>query len=189
MIGLAGSQGARELPMLYSHAHSDPGAFRDITDGSTQNCTGGAICSARRGYDGPTGLGTPYGLAAFLANGGAIDRRHPNIAVSAPRNRLSVSRGFSTKLALRNNNPFAVRVSLALTRRLRVSGKLRLITFAATSATLGPLANASTKLTISKTERTLLTRLRKVGVTVGVTARGPAGAAAQLSRTLALYAP
>lgn len=189
VIGLAGSQGSAEPQMLYAHAHSDPGAFRDITTGSTQNCTGAAICSARRGYDGPSGLGTPYGLAAFLANGGAINGRHPNIGVSAPRNRVTVSRGWRAKLTLRNNNPFAVRVTVALTRRLRVSGRLRLITFASARATLGPLAGASQSPTISTSERALLKRLGTVGVTAAVTARGPAGAAAPLSRTLQLSAP
>ena len=45
---------------LYSH----PGSLYDIVSGSDGNC-GSYLCTAQRGYDGPTGLGTPNGLGAF----------------------------------------------------------------------------------------------------------------------------
>ncbi len=69
VFALAGGidSGQSAAAILYSHLHSTPGAFHDITSGSTGSCSGAAICQARPGYDGPTGVGTPRGLAGFLA--------------------------------------------------------------------------------------------------------------------------
>jgi len=48
---------------------SDPythlGALFDVTSGSNGTCSPGYLCTAGVGYDGPTGLGTPNGPAAF----------------------------------------------------------------------------------------------------------------------------
>ncbi|HET9624289.1 MAG TPA: S53 family peptidase [Kofleriaceae bacterium] len=50
-------------------AGSDPyahlGALFDVTSGSNGSCGGSYLCTAGAGYDGPTGLGTPNGTAAF----------------------------------------------------------------------------------------------------------------------------
>ena len=45
----------------YSHASS----LNDVTAGKTATCSPAYLCTAETGYDGPTGLGTPNGLAAF----------------------------------------------------------------------------------------------------------------------------
>jgi len=45
----------------YNHVNS----LNDVTSGSNGNCGGSYLCTARVGYDGPTGLGTPKGTAAF----------------------------------------------------------------------------------------------------------------------------
>jgi hypothetical protein len=37
----------------------------DVTSGSNGSCGGTYLCSGALGYDGPTGLGTPDGPAAF----------------------------------------------------------------------------------------------------------------------------
>jgi hypothetical protein len=50
-------------PGAYLYAHS--GALFDVTAGSTGTCGGSYLCTAGRGYDGPTGLGTPNGIGAF----------------------------------------------------------------------------------------------------------------------------
>jgi subtilase family serine protease len=47
----------------YAYAHK--GALNDVVRGSNGRCTVGYFCAARVGYDGPTGLGTPHGVAAF----------------------------------------------------------------------------------------------------------------------------
>ncbi|MET8870340.1 hypothetical protein ABZW11_46015 [Nonomuraea sp. NPDC004580] len=39
--------------------------LNDITAGSNGACGGGKICTAARGYDGPSGMGTPNGTGAF----------------------------------------------------------------------------------------------------------------------------
>jgi subtilase family serine protease len=41
------------------------GALFDVTAGSNGSCGGSYLCTAGPGYDGPTGLGTPNGTAAF----------------------------------------------------------------------------------------------------------------------------
>ncbi|HEY1562343.1 MAG TPA: S53 family peptidase [Caulobacteraceae bacterium] len=40
-------------------------AFHDITSGSNGSCGGTYFCTAGKGYDGPTGWGTPNGATAF----------------------------------------------------------------------------------------------------------------------------
>ncbi|HWE88546.1 MAG TPA: peptidase S8 [Pseudonocardiaceae bacterium] len=45
----------------YGHASS----LNDVTSGSNGSCGGSYLCTAGPGYDGPTGLGTPNGTAAF----------------------------------------------------------------------------------------------------------------------------
>ncbi|MFC1418967.1 S53 family peptidase [Streptacidiphilus cavernicola] len=46
---------------LYAHTSS----LNDVTTGKTATCSPAYLCAAAAGYDGPTGLGTPNGLAAF----------------------------------------------------------------------------------------------------------------------------
>ncbi len=45
----------------YSHAS----ALNDVTSGSNGSCSPAYLCTGEPGYDGPTGLGTPAGTAAF----------------------------------------------------------------------------------------------------------------------------
>jgi len=45
----------------YAHA----GALNDVTSGSNGSCSVAYLCTGETGYDGPTGLGTPNGAAAF----------------------------------------------------------------------------------------------------------------------------
>jgi fibronectin type 3 domain-containing protein len=53
--------------VLYgSLPYGDPSGLFDVTFGSNGSC-GSYLCTAGAGYDGPTGLGTPNGIAAFKA--------------------------------------------------------------------------------------------------------------------------
>jgi len=73
VFGLAGNAGTVNYAaqLLYTHA----GSLFDVTSGGNGSCSGrrkhggssGAayFCTAGPGYDGPTGLGTPNGTAAF----------------------------------------------------------------------------------------------------------------------------
>jgi hypothetical protein len=56
----AGTQAAE---FVYQH----PGDLYDITSGSDGSCGGSYLCTAGKGYDGPTGWGTPDGTGAFQA--------------------------------------------------------------------------------------------------------------------------
>jgi subtilase family serine protease len=47
--------------LAYAHASS----LFDVTSGSDGSCSASQLCTARAGWDGPTGLGTPDGVAAF----------------------------------------------------------------------------------------------------------------------------
>lgn len=48
-----------------SSLYSNAGSLFDATSGSNGSCGGSYLCTAGAGYDGPTGLGTPNGTAAF----------------------------------------------------------------------------------------------------------------------------
>jgi subtilase family serine protease len=48
-----------------SYPYSHTSALNDVTSGSNGSCGGSYLCTARPGYDGPTGLGTPNGTGAF----------------------------------------------------------------------------------------------------------------------------
>ncbi|MCW7944457.1 peptidase S8 [Streptomyces hygroscopicus] len=62
VYALAGAPGANDVPASYPYAHPDK--LNDVTDGTNGAC-GNYLCQAGKGYDGPTGLGTPNGVAAF----------------------------------------------------------------------------------------------------------------------------
>jgi hypothetical protein len=89
VFGLAGGAGAAYYPAhtLYANAAASPGSLHDVTEGSNgkcllpngpggrsgctpaeagSSCSSHLICVAGSGYDGPTGIGTPSGLTAFL---------------------------------------------------------------------------------------------------------------------------
>ena len=62
VYGLAGNESSvNAASSLYSHTSS----LFDVTSGSNGSCSGSYLCTAKAGYDGPTGLGTPNGTAAF----------------------------------------------------------------------------------------------------------------------------
>ena len=87
-FALAGGANGVEYPArtLYENQVKSPGSLHDVTTGSNGECTkpfsetglsgcttaeeakscaSKAICVAGTGYDGPTGVGTPDGIAAF----------------------------------------------------------------------------------------------------------------------------
>ncbi|KOU53566.1 S53 family peptidase, partial [Streptomyces sp. WM6378] len=62
VYALAGTPGASSTPSSFPYAHT--GSLNDVTSGANGSC-GNYLCKAGTGYDGPTGLGTPNGTAAF----------------------------------------------------------------------------------------------------------------------------
>ena len=72
LYGLANNPASITIPA--SAAYAAPAAdLHDITSGSTGTCTppasAGYLCKAGKGYDGPTGVGTPHGIGAFQVPG------------------------------------------------------------------------------------------------------------------------
>jgi subtilase family serine protease len=49
----------------YTYNHYSTANFNDITSGNNGSCSPSQLCTARVGWDGPTGLGTPHGLGGF----------------------------------------------------------------------------------------------------------------------------
>ncbi len=64
MIALAGNA-AQLTTAKYIYTHT--ANLNDVTSGGNKNwdCGGDYLCAAAKGYDGPTGEGTPNGLAAL----------------------------------------------------------------------------------------------------------------------------
>ncbi|MDT7846008.1 S53 family peptidase [Streptomyces justiciae] len=63
VYALAGTPGSSDYPASYPYSATS--ALNDVTSGSNGSCTTSYYCTARSGYDGPTGWGTPAGLDAF----------------------------------------------------------------------------------------------------------------------------
>jgi len=61
VYALAGNTASIDNNYPYTHSTS----LYDVTSGSNGTCTTSAWCTARTGWDGPTGLGTPNGIGAF----------------------------------------------------------------------------------------------------------------------------
>ncbi|GAA4102930.1 hypothetical protein GCM10022284_47740 [Streptomyces hundungensis] len=63
VYALAGAPAANTVPASYPYAHTS--SLNDVTSGANGSCSPAYLCQAAAGYDGPTGLGTPNGTAAF----------------------------------------------------------------------------------------------------------------------------
>ena len=57
--------GNSSLVVYGSYSYSHLGSLNDVTSGSNGSCGGSYLCTAKPGYDGPTGNGTPNGTSAF----------------------------------------------------------------------------------------------------------------------------
>ncbi|MER6330803.1 S53 family peptidase [Streptomyces sp. NPDC001034] len=65
VYALAGTPSSSSYPAQFPYAAAGTSALNDVTSGSNGSCTTSYFCTAGSGYDGPTGLGTPEGTAAF----------------------------------------------------------------------------------------------------------------------------
>ncbi|QUQ66238.1 S53 family peptidase [Kutzneria sp. CA-103260] len=63
VYALAGRPAAGSIPASLAYSHTS--SLFDVTSGSNGSCGGSYLCTAKAGYDGPTGLGTPNGVGAF----------------------------------------------------------------------------------------------------------------------------
>jgi hypothetical protein len=63
MYALAGNAGSTPAQDIYTHTAN----FFDVTSGNDGTCSPAYLCTAETGYDGPTGIGTPNGIAGLVA--------------------------------------------------------------------------------------------------------------------------
>jgi hypothetical protein len=73
--------------------YADPAALDDVTSGSNGSCSVAYLCNGEVGYDGPTGLGTPNGVAAFTAVKAAptVPTAPTNLAASGANTTVNLS--------------------------------------------------------------------------------------------------
>lgn len=83
VYALAGTPAAGSYPSSYPYAHA--ASLNDVTSGANGSCGSSYLCTAKSGYDGPTGLGTPNGTAAFA--GGSTGGN--TVTVSNPGSRTT----------------------------------------------------------------------------------------------------
>ncbi|MFJ1753307.1 putative Ig domain-containing protein [Kitasatospora sp. NPDC088134] len=93
VYALAGTPAAGTLPASYPYART--GSLNDVTSGANGSCSPSYLCAAGSGYDGPTGLGTPNGTAAFT--GGTTTGN--TVTVSNPGNQ-STAQGSAVSLQI-----------------------------------------------------------------------------------------
>ncbi|MFJ9634172.1 peptidase S8 [Streptomyces sp. NPDC091280] len=65
VYALAGTPGSSDYPASYPYAAAGTSALNDVTSGNNGSCSVSYYCTAKSGYDGPTGWGTPEGISAF----------------------------------------------------------------------------------------------------------------------------
>jgi subtilase family serine protease len=81
VYALAGVGGTSGYPSSYPYAHT--ASLYDVTSGSNGSCSPSYLCHGAVGYDGPSGLGTPNGTAAF-SSGGAPPPPAPTVTSFSP---------------------------------------------------------------------------------------------------------
>jgi hypothetical protein len=95
-FALAGGSHAVAYPAATLYSHLGEGdALYDVVSGSNGSCAAGDVgCRAAVGYDGPSGVGSPIGLAAFSTAGAPVNSARPTIAGTAEQARtLTVTGG------------------------------------------------------------------------------------------------
>jgi hypothetical protein len=156
VYALAGTPAAGSYPSSYPYAHT--ASLNDVTSGANGSCGSGYLCTAKSGYDGPTGLGTPNGTAAFT--GGSTGGN--TVTVTNPGNRSTT-----------------VNTAVSLQIQATDSASGQTLTYSATGLPPGLSVNASTGL-ISGTPTTTGT------YTVTVSAKDTTNAAGSTSFTWAV---
>ncbi|WP_241825599.1 carboxypeptidase regulatory-like domain-containing protein [Micromonospora sp. CB01531] len=93
----AGTPVANTYPSSYPYANT--GQLNDVSAGNNGTCSPAYLCTAGPGYDGPTGLGTPNGLAAFRTGPhGVVTGAVTNASTNAPVVGATVTVGVSTAI-------------------------------------------------------------------------------------------
>ncbi|MGW3632155.1 carboxypeptidase regulatory-like domain-containing protein [Streptomyces sp. NPDC005122] len=102
VYALAGSPRPGTYPNAYPYATGGTG-LTDITSGSNGTCDTVYLCTAGVGYDGPTGLGTPSGLAAFRSGpSGTVSGLVKNAKTGRPVAGATVGTGLDVATTLQD---------------------------------------------------------------------------------------
>ncbi|MEU3369090.1 putative Ig domain-containing protein [Streptomyces sp. NPDC006660] len=123
VYALAGTPAANTTPASYPYAHTS--ALNDVTSGANGSCSPSYLCTAGSGYDGPTGLGTPNGTAAFTGG---------------------TSTGNIVTVTNPGNQSTQVNTAASLQIHATDSGSGQTLTYSATGLPAGLSINASTGL-------------------------------------------
>lgn len=80
-LALAGGADGASDPAATLYAHEGQSeALDDVVTGSNGSCGGTTACQAAPGYDGPSGLGSPIGLDAFVVPEPPINTAPPTVS-------------------------------------------------------------------------------------------------------------
>ncbi|MFE9555394.1 putative Ig domain-containing protein [Streptomyces sp. NPDC006703] len=123
VYALAGTPAAGTSPASYPYAHT--GSLNDVTSGANGSCSPAYLCTAGAGYDGPTGLGTPNGTAAFTGG---------------------TSTGNTVSVANPGTQSTQVNTAASLQMKATDSDSSQSLTYSATGLPAGLSINASTGL-------------------------------------------
>ncbi|WP_455569935.1 putative Ig domain-containing protein [Streptomyces xanthochromogenes] len=123
VYALAGTPAANTNPASYPYAHTS--SLNDVTSGANGSCSPAYLCKAAAGYDGPTGLGTPNGTAAFTGG---------------------TSTGNTVTVTNPGNQSTQVNTAVSLQIHATDSGSGQTLTYSATGLPAGLSINASTGL-------------------------------------------
>ena len=147
VYALAGAPGASDYPNSYPYQHSD--GLNDVTTGSNGSCGATALCTAKAGWDGPTGLGTPDGAAAFSASGvvGPPTKLGATVTVASP-----VVPGLSTSASVTPILPPGDAVTSIRWKSARTDCTFGAPTAADTSVSCPATATGSTTVTATLTD-------------------------------------
>ena len=119
VYALAGQPAAGTYPASYPYA--SPANLYDVVGGNNnvagQTCTVAYMCNGVAGYDGPTGLGTPNGVGAFVAPAGLTVSGFPSstdpgvahsLTVTATRASIGTDTDYRGTVHLTSSDPAAV---------------------------------------------------------------------------------
>ena len=109
MYALANAPAPPAFPNSYPYAN--PGALWDVTSGQTASCSPAYLCTGVAGYDGPTGLGTPNGAAAF--GPGSTPSNDFSISVSPTSRSVTAGTGTTATVSTATTSGSAQTVSLS----------------------------------------------------------------------------
>jgi len=98
------------FPVQYAYANRS--ALFDVTSGSNGSCGGSYLCTGVAGYDGPTGLGTPNGVAAFGPGAGPPPTNDFSISVSPSSGTVNAGSGTTATVSTATTSGSAQSVSL-----------------------------------------------------------------------------